>query len=176
MATPTSSPARNDPCPCGSGLKYKRCCGRLEGATAATTGEPQEPVSAKPAAGGSGLLAKVLMGGVGLIVVLFIAAMILGSREVEPAPVVIQTGNGTPEPWYYDAVLNRHWDPGHAHWHSGPPPPLESRETGAAAGATPATAPAETPAPWYYDAVNDQHWDPGHAHWHPGPPPPEDER
>jgi hypothetical protein len=21
-------PARNDPCPCGSGLKYKRCCGR----------------------------------------------------------------------------------------------------------------------------------------------------
>ena len=23
-----SQPARNDPCPCGSGLKYKRCCGR----------------------------------------------------------------------------------------------------------------------------------------------------
>jgi len=21
-------PARNDPCPCGSGAKYKRCCGR----------------------------------------------------------------------------------------------------------------------------------------------------
>ncbi|MEA2155647.1 MAG: motif, partial [Solirubrobacteraceae bacterium] len=23
-----SEPARNEPCPCGSGLKYKRCCGR----------------------------------------------------------------------------------------------------------------------------------------------------
>jgi SEC-C motif domain protein len=22
-----SSPGRNDPCPCGSGMKYKRCCG-----------------------------------------------------------------------------------------------------------------------------------------------------
>lgn len=21
-------PGRNDPCPCGSGLKYKKCCGR----------------------------------------------------------------------------------------------------------------------------------------------------
>ena len=24
----TRKPARNDPCPCGSGLKYKKCCGR----------------------------------------------------------------------------------------------------------------------------------------------------
>ena len=23
-------PGRNDPCPCGSGLKYKKCCGRDE--------------------------------------------------------------------------------------------------------------------------------------------------
>jgi len=22
------SPGRNDPCPCGSGRKYKKCCGR----------------------------------------------------------------------------------------------------------------------------------------------------
>jgi hypothetical protein len=27
-ATSTSRPGRNDPCPCGSGKKYKRCCGR----------------------------------------------------------------------------------------------------------------------------------------------------
>lgn len=27
LATP-ASPGRNDPCPCGSGKKYKRCCGR----------------------------------------------------------------------------------------------------------------------------------------------------
>ena len=24
---------RNDPCPCGSGLKYKKCCGRNEAPT-----------------------------------------------------------------------------------------------------------------------------------------------
>ena len=23
-------PGRNDPCPCGSGKKYKKCCGRFE--------------------------------------------------------------------------------------------------------------------------------------------------
>ena len=23
-----SAPGRNDPCPCGSGRKYKKCCGR----------------------------------------------------------------------------------------------------------------------------------------------------
>jgi SEC-C motif-containing protein len=23
-----ATPGRNDPCPCGSGMKYKRCCGR----------------------------------------------------------------------------------------------------------------------------------------------------
>lgn len=27
-----------------------------------------------------------------------------------------------PEPWEYDVVLNKHWDPVHGHWHDGPPP------------------------------------------------------
>ncbi|MGM0668577.1 MAG: anhydro-N-acetylmuramic acid kinase [Gemmatimonadota bacterium] len=26
--TATDEPGRNDPCPCGSGKKYKKCCGR----------------------------------------------------------------------------------------------------------------------------------------------------
>lgn len=26
----THKPGRNDPCACGSGLKFKRCCGRLQ--------------------------------------------------------------------------------------------------------------------------------------------------
>jgi len=32
-----SKPGRNDPCPCGSGLKYKRCCG-FEKAVSALAG------------------------------------------------------------------------------------------------------------------------------------------
>ncbi len=32
MARPVASPSvgRNDPCPCGSGKKYKKCCGRSQ--------------------------------------------------------------------------------------------------------------------------------------------------
>ena len=33
--TPSKVPGRNDPCPCGSGRKYKRCCGTKAGASAA---------------------------------------------------------------------------------------------------------------------------------------------
>ncbi|HPX51628.1 MAG TPA: SEC-C metal-binding domain-containing protein [Deltaproteobacteria bacterium] len=25
---PEEKPGRNDPCPCGSGIKYKKCCGK----------------------------------------------------------------------------------------------------------------------------------------------------
>jgi uncharacterized protein len=28
----------------------------------------------------------------------------------------------TPAPWFYDASTNRHWHPGHGHWHSGASP------------------------------------------------------
>ena len=28
QAKSTDSPGRNDPCPCGSGKKYKKCCGK----------------------------------------------------------------------------------------------------------------------------------------------------
>jgi tetratricopeptide (TPR) repeat protein len=41
------SPGRNDPCPCGSGKRYKACCGRLEAAP--TTAAPAPPaVSGAP--------------------------------------------------------------------------------------------------------------------------------
>lgn len=44
---PDDEPGRNDPCSCGSGRKYKRCClrdkkearGKIEGAPAVHTGE-----------------------------------------------------------------------------------------------------------------------------------------
>lgn len=82
---------------------------------------------------------------------------------------------GSPAPYQYDAVNDRHWDPrpGHNHWHNGPPPsPLPEAPT-------PVTAtPGTVQAPWSYDAANDRHWDPrpGHNHWHNGPPPPPEQR
>lgn len=35
-------PGRNDPCPCGSGIKYKKCCGSEEAKKAARAGEPDD--------------------------------------------------------------------------------------------------------------------------------------
>jgi len=48
----TSKPGRNDPCPCGSGLKYKRCCLKKERAKKdlATANTPN-PASEVPRAG-----------------------------------------------------------------------------------------------------------------------------
>jgi len=85
------------------------------------------------------------------------------------------------EPWEYDAENDRHWHPGHAHWHEGPPP--EDPESEDAGEGNTATAPGVTPVPtrptpepWSYDAENNRHWFPAHNHWHEGPPPPESER
>jgi preprotein translocase subunit SecA len=30
QAKATENPGRNDPCPCGSGKKYKKCCGKAK--------------------------------------------------------------------------------------------------------------------------------------------------
>ncbi len=71
-----------------------------------------------------------------------------------------------PEPWEYDEVRDRHWHPGHGHWHDGPPPEqVGSRRPE-----------VDLPFPWEYDPVNDRYWHPGHAHWHSGRPPPPEER
>jgi len=47
-----------------------------------------------------------------------------------PAPGLLVAGQpsgGEPRPWHYDKAANRHWNPGHSHWHKGPPPPDKSR-------------------------------------------------
>ena len=43
-------PGRNDPCPCGSGRKYKHCCGVLPGSTAGEAVQLQPP-GARPSSG-----------------------------------------------------------------------------------------------------------------------------
>lgn len=42
----TATAGRNDPCPCGSGRKYKKCCGNAQ-ATAANPSAPDLPTSAE---------------------------------------------------------------------------------------------------------------------------------
>jgi uncharacterized protein YyaL (SSP411 family) len=38
------------------------------------------------------------------------------------APLSIPEPGYTPKPYEYDPKTNKHWDPGHGHWHDGPPP------------------------------------------------------
>jgi tetratricopeptide (TPR) repeat protein len=44
-------PGRNDPCPCGSGRKYKHCCGVLPGSAAAGGAVQLQPAVQPPSAG-----------------------------------------------------------------------------------------------------------------------------
>lgn len=43
------------------------------------------------------------------------------SNSTLAAPGATPTGPA-PAAWTYDPVKNQHWDPGHQHWHQGPPP------------------------------------------------------
>jgi hypothetical protein len=152
-------PSRNDLCSCGSGRKYKNCC-----------------------AGKNRMLGPKLLGApvwavvavVGVAVAAF--AMIRADRRSETAPASVPAEE-RPAPWTYDSLTNRHFDPGHGHWHDGRPP---ASTTGQAPAATGSQAPpgaasppatATPPQPWTYDSEKNQHWDPNHQHWHPGLPP-----
>jgi len=151
-----TTPGRNDPCPCGSGLKYKHCHeGKSQITTARVSGIP------------------VWLLTLGIVAVIAAGLFFLGrnrSNAVGPAAQrpVGPTRTGTP--WEYDAATNTHWDPGHGHWHQGPPP-ANRDSLPAAGGAT--DAGGATPAPYQYDPATNRYWDPAHGHWHEGRPPAE---
>ena len=61
MGTPDKTPGRNDPCPCGSGRKYKQCCLAKDEAAArearakqAADAKPEAAPEAAPAAPAAG--------------------------------------------------------------------------------------------------------------------------
>jgi len=43
------------------------------------------------------------------------------------APLSLPQPGAEPEPWEYDPATNRHWHPGHMHWHQGRPPSSRQR-------------------------------------------------
>jgi len=171
---------RNDPCPCGSGKKHKNCC---EGkARFSIQNLPNRSAWIVGLLGAAAIAVMVMMGRGG--------GGTSASAPPSPAdPIGGPTAPGglndvRPEPWAYDAASNQHFDPGHNHWHQGPPPPLSARgaapaDSGDVAGAgAPAPSPGVTtgaggaaPRPYEYDPATDQYWDPAHGHWHRGRPP-----
>jgi hypothetical protein len=161
-------PSRNDLCSCGSGRKFKNCCA----GKGALTGRRFL---------GAPLWVVLAIAGV---TVAALAAMLAGRRTNAPSTAVALQERAAP--WAYDSLTNRHFDPGHGHWHDGPPPAASARaSTPGAPGPTAAQPPSATtpqdpsatapstsvPDPWTYDSEKNQHWDPNHQHWHPGLPP-----
>lgn len=53
-------------------------------------------------------------------------AKIVPLMETPAAPLPL--GQARPAPWFHDRETNRHWHPGHSHWHQGPPPPPGERQ------------------------------------------------
>ena len=153
----SASVGRNDPCPCGSGLKYKQCCEgkalpRMRGRRGWLLGvaalaalaliawgimRSQSPSVANPGLG----LPPAGTGATAGTTPLASPGAVNPSAEV-PAPPGVKA-----EPWAYDAATNRHFDPSHGHWHNGPPPPPESRSAASAMPAPGATPSTPTPGP-----------------------------
>ncbi len=87
---------RNEPCSCGSGKKYKHCC-YLNKSDKSVLGRLWIVLVIA-------LVAGTVLGGI----------LVLRNSE--------STTRETPVPWEYDEEHDRHWHPGHGHWHHGPPP------------------------------------------------------
>ena len=107
----TKSPARNDPCPCKSGKKYKHCCGAVSPVTE-TVDRRAVPKSKRD-------LWLIVLGMLALIMVSVFALISVNRRTPAVSPL---SQGPIPKPFEYDAAKNRHWDPTHGHWHDGPPP------------------------------------------------------
>jgi hypothetical protein len=120
MSQAAAQVPRNAPCPCGSGKKFKHCCGNKPAAAAPSSA----PAKAKRDL-------WLIWLGVALVAAGTIFALVSVNRRPTQAPVTDVNAvpfNGTPKAWEFDAPNNRHWDPAHGHWHVGPPPPPEARK------------------------------------------------
>lgn len=137
---------RNDPCPCGSGLKYKKCCESKD-----------ESRSRFPI----GL--AVLIGAIALLAAVGFAPSLFKRSESKPASTPTPTQNAAAAPLPADPMNpfsgNR---------------PASTDETSDAAGAaaTAQPAPSATPAPQPGQAPPGKVWSAEHGHWHDATAPP----
>lgn len=168
---------RNDPCPCGSGRKFKACHGRQSGTISRPVALPLWVV----------IVGVLVVGGAAAAVgIRFASRPTTVANRVMPAPLgaalpspgAASAVGSEPAPWTYDPRTNKHWHPGHRHWHDGVAPTSAARDSAAQAPTirtvtTPAAAPVATPEPeaWSYVESRKQYWDPRHHHWHNGPSP-----
>jgi SEC-C motif len=155
----SASVGRNDPCPCGSGLKYKQCCeGKLRFHLRGRRG--------------------LALGVLGLVIVAAVAWGLMRSqtqptspsRVTTPPPSTSADASTAPGGSAPGTTAPSTTAPGT----SAAPNPLTLSPPPLATGA-PTTAPSPTgaaPEAWTYDEKANRYFDPNHGHWHDGPPPP----
>lgn len=138
---------RNEPCPCGSGRKYKNCCQAKDAAKAAP-----------------GIRSKAtgwifwLLGAFGLLALVLIVGPFSANQPTGNAGGV--PGAQAPGP----APAGKVWSAEHGHWHD--VPGTQPLPTPPGQPAPPAeSAPANTPQP-AGPAPAGKVWSPEHGHWH----------
>ncbi len=140
----SSNVRRKDPCPCGSGKKYKNCCGK-RGAKSS---------SRKWAGLKFGLLAIVVVGG-GIAAYMILSKPTTTPQEVittEAPPKSVQPLQTQPPG---PAPEGKVWSPEHRHWHD-------------TAGSASDFATKFTPQP-PGPAPEGKVWSSEHGHWHNAP-------
>ena len=143
--SPKSSVGPNDPCPCGSNKKYKRCCKAADG--------PSRPKW-------KGLALGVLVAAGAAVLILGPANRSKGASSVSFGPGLGTTsGVSVPQP-AGPVPPGKVWSPAHGHWHDAANAAAglnTSLTTNSAGGVTPQPA---GPVP------EGKVWSPEHGHWH----------
>lgn len=139
---------RNEPCPCGSKLKYKNCC----------AGKSQRGVS-------KGLIA--LLAVIAIIAAVGVIGAITGRNKESAIPAAtggVATSPGKPQPG--PAPPGKVWSVEHGHWHDAgapagnAPSPVQITQSKAPVKMVPQPAGQAPPG---------KVWSPEHGHWHDAP-------
>jgi len=158
--------SRNSPCTCGSGMKYKQCCGQKEGKTS--------PIL---------ITVAVLIGGLIVAGAIFVSQNNnQPSESVAPVAPAAPSAAGAPQPNGVPGSPQppgpvpegKVWNVEHGHWHDVPGAPAAAGATAQPGAAQPAAAqpaqPAFTPGPQPPGPVPaGKVWSTEHGHWHDAP-------
>jgi len=158
--------SRNSPCTCGSGLKYKQCCGQKEGKTSPML-----------------ITVALLIGGSIIAGAIFVSSdsnQQPGTGAVAPVAPVAPTAAGAPQPNGVPGSPQppgpvpegKVWNVEHGHWHdvTAPGAPAPAGAPGAPQPAATQAQPAFTPGPQPPGPVPaGKVWSTEHGHWHDAP-------
>ncbi|MEK6325399.1 MAG: SEC-C metal-binding domain-containing protein [Acidobacteriota bacterium] len=153
--------ARNSPCPCGSGMKYKECCGPKAGQRTRTVA----------------VVVVLICVGLVLAGTVFVSkdnnqqAPTAAGAPPDPGaaaatqPAAAQPGSPQPPGPVPEGKV---WSTEHGHWHDAPGSPAASAAPGQPGAAQPGALPPGSPQP-PGPVPPGKVWSKEHGHWHDKP-------